>query len=110
MEELKSDSKTWAIIAHVLPLLGFALIGPLVVYLIKKDDDPFVRHHAAEALNFQISLTIYAIISGILVLLFIGIIMLLALAVFALVFTIIAAIRASNGELYSYPMTIRLVT
>ena len=110
MEELKSDSKIWAIAAHLLPLAGFALLGPLVVYLVKKDDDPFVRDHAAEALNFQISVTIYAVVSGVLVLLFIGIFMLIALVIFALVASILAAIKASNGELYRYPFTIRLVT
>lgn len=110
MEELKSDSKMWAIAAHLVPLFGFALLGPLVVYLVKKDDDPFVRNHAAEALNFQISLAIYAVISAVLVLLFIGILMLIALAIFAFVFAILAAIKASNGEFYKYPLTIRFVS
>lgn len=110
MEELKSDSKIWAIAAHLVPLAGVPLLGPLVVYLVKKDDDPFVRNHAAEALNFQISVTIYAFVSAILVLLFVGILMLIALGILVLVASILAAIKASNGELYRYPLTIRLVS
>ncbi|MBT8207167.1 MAG: DUF4870 domain-containing protein [Acidimicrobiia bacterium] len=110
MEELKSDSKIWAIAAHLVPLAGFALLGPLVVYLIKKDEDAFVRSHASEALNFQISVAIYAVISAILILLFVGILMLIGLAIFALVASILAAIQASNGERYRYPLTIRFVS
>ena len=85
--------------------------GPLdlLLYLIKKDESPYVRHHAAEALNFQLSVIIYAIVSMILILVLIGILLILAVAIGALVFTIIAAIAASNGEEYRYPLTIRFV-
>jgi uncharacterized Tic20 family protein len=107
---LQSDSKTWAILAHLVPLVGFAILGPLIVYLIKKDEDPFVRAHAAEALNFNISLAIYSIISFVLVLILIGFFMLIGIAIFAFIAAIVAAVKASNGELYRYPLTIRLVT
>ncbi len=107
---LQSDSKTWAILAHLIPLLGFSFIPPLIIYLIKKDEDAFVAHHAREALNFQITLIIYGIISGILVLVIIGIFLLIALAIGALVLAIIAAVAASNEQMYRYPAIIRLVT
>lgn len=106
---LASDSKTWAIIAHVGPLVGFGFIVPLVVYLIKKGEDPFVEHHGREALNFQITLLIGFVISAVLIIVIIGIFMLIAVGIAAVVFAIIAAVKASNGELYEYPLSIRLV-
>ena len=106
---MPGDDKTWAILSHVLTFVG-GFIAPLVIYLIKKDESPYVRHHAAEALNFQLSILIYAIVSMILILVLIGILLILAVAIGALVFTIIAAIAASNGEEYRYPLTIRFVT
>lgn len=105
---MPGDDKTWAILSHVLTFVG-GFIAPLVIYLIKKDESPYVRHHAAEALNFQLSIMIYAIVSIILVLVLIGILLILAVGIGALVFTIIAAIAASNGEEYRYPLTIRFV-
>ena len=105
---MPGDDKTWAILSHVLTFVG-GFIAPLVIYLIKKDESPYVRHHAAEALNFQLSLIIYAIISMILILVLIGLLLILAVGIVAIVFTIIAAIAASNGEEYRYPLTIRFV-
>ncbi|MEM9204363.1 MAG: DUF4870 domain-containing protein [Actinomycetota bacterium] len=103
-----SDDKTLALLAHILTLVvGF--LAPLVIFLMKKDESPYVRHHAAEALNFQISVMIYAFVSLILILVLIGILMIMALAITALVLTIIATVKASQGEYYRYPLTIRLV-
>jgi uncharacterized Tic20 family protein len=107
---LKPDSKTWAILAHLIPLVGLGFIAPLVIYLIKKDDDPFVAHHAREALNFQITVIIALIISAILILVFIGILLLIAVGIASLVFAILAAVAASNEQMYEYPISIRLVT
>jgi uncharacterized Tic20 family protein len=106
---LQPDSKTWAILAHVIPLVGLSFIAPLVVYLIKKDEDPYVAHHAKEALNFQITIIIAAIISLILIIVLIGILLLIAVAIGSLVYAIIAAVAASNGQMYRYPVNIRLV-
>ena len=102
------DDKTWAILSHVLTSVG-GFIAPLVIYLIKKDESPFVRHHAAEALNFQLSVLLYAIISLVLILVLVGLVLLFALGIGTLIFTIIAAVAASNGERYRYPLTIRFV-
>ena len=88
--------------------MGF--ICPLVIMLIKGNESPFVRRHAVESLNFQISLLIYLVVSAVLVLLVVGIFMLIALGIFALVVIIMATIAASNGQDYRYPLTIRLVS
>ncbi len=112
---LTSEEKTMAMASHLLTFLGYLIpfgniIGPLVVFLAKKDSSPFIRHHASEALNFQISLTIYLIVSAILIFIIIGIAMIAVLFIVDLICTIIGAIRASDGEGYRYPMTIRFIS
>ncbi|HEV7808878.1 MAG TPA: DUF4870 domain-containing protein [Solirubrobacteraceae bacterium] len=115
----RDDSRTWAVVAHLSALVGMviamAFVGPLVVYLVKKDDS-FVRRHAAEALNFTLSFLLYGIVLGIAM--FVGLIfvvgivllpVLLALGVTWFVFICIAAVKAGNGEEYRYPLTIRFV-
>jgi uncharacterized Tic20 family protein len=109
-----SEERNWALAAHIGSLVAawFAMgfLAPLIVLLVKGKESPFVRRHAVESLNFQISLLIYMVASGILVLLIIGIFMLIALGIFALVVIILATIAASNGQDYRYPLTIRLIT
>ncbi|HSE70059.1 MAG TPA: DUF4870 domain-containing protein [Nocardioidaceae bacterium] len=108
-----SEERTWALIAHVGTLVAawFAMgfLCPLVVMLVKGNESPFVRRHAVESLNFQISLLIYLVVSAILIFLVIGIFMLIALGIFALVVIILATVAASNGRDYRYPLTIRMV-
>ena len=77
--------------------------------LIKKEEFPFVDDQGKEAINFQISITIYMIISAILIVVVIGILLMIALGVFAIVMIIIATIKANGGEKYRYPLTIRLI-
>ncbi|MDP8960135.1 MAG: DUF4870 domain-containing protein [Actinomycetota bacterium] len=89
--------------------MALAFLGPLVVWLVKREDHPFVEMHAREALNFNLSVLLYFIVGVVLAFVLIGFLLLAALAVIWLVFTIIAAVRASNGEPYRYPLTIRLV-
>jgi uncharacterized protein len=109
-----SEERTWALMAHIGTLVAawFAMgfLAPLLVLLIKGKESAFVRRHAVESLNFQISLLIYLVASGILVLVVIGIFMLIALGIFALVVIILATLAASNGQDYRYPLTIRLVS
>ena len=95
--------------AHLIPFLGLELLGPLIIWLIKRDEDPFVELHSREALNFQISVLIYAIIVFILVFALVGLLLIPVLILYALVFAIVAAVMAANGEEYRYPLTIRLV-
>lgn len=105
----QGEDTVWAVLAH-LSIFAFALVGPLVIYLVKKDQSPFTRHHAAEALNFHITLAIAAVVSGILILVIVGIFMLLILAVAGPVLGIIAALAASRREAYRYPFTIRFIS
>lgn len=112
--DLSSEVRNWAMAAHLSAFLGawvaLALLGPLVVWLIKRDDHPFIRAHATEALNFNISVLIYLAIGVILAFVLIGIPLLVALGIAWLVLTIVAAVRAANGEDYRYPLTIRFVS
>ncbi len=103
------DEKTWALLAHVGTFaLGF--LAPLLVMLTKGNESGFVRRHAVESLNFQISLLIYLTASAVLILVLIGILLMIAVGVFAFVVVILATIKAANGEDYRYPLCIRLVT
>ena len=115
MYAISKDERLWGMLAHVLALSGYIgvplgnLLAPLVIWLVKKDQSQFVADQAKESLNFQISLTIYAIISGLSILVLIGIV-LLPLVLFAgAILTIVAAVKANNGEFYRYPLTIRLI-
>lgn len=102
------EDKVWAILSHV-SIFAFALLGPLVIYLIYKDRAPFTRHHAAEALNFHLTLAIATFVAIILSFLLIGIPILIALFIVGPVFAIIAAVKAGAGEPYRYPLTIHFV-
>ncbi|MCU0348419.1 MAG: DUF4870 domain-containing protein [Saprospiraceae bacterium] len=103
-----SDEKLMALLCHILPLAcGF--IAPLVIYLVKKDESPFVKRHAIESLNFQISVAIYAIAAAILIIVIIGIFLLIGIGILAFVLAIVATVKASEGKFYQYPFTIRLI-
>lgn len=99
------DEKTVAILAHVLTFFS-SILAPLIIYLVKKDDSQFVASHAKESLNFQITIALACILLCITV---IGILLLWVVGIFALVCVIIATIKASEGKLYKYPFTLRLV-
>lgn len=100
-------------LAHLSAFLGawiaLAFVGPLVVWLVKRDEDPYVAYHAKEALNFNLTFLIALVVSGILVLVLVGFVMLAIVGVLWIIFTIIAAVQANSGEYYRYPMTIRFV-
>ena len=114
-EEETKRINTWCMLCHLTSLAAYIgipfgnIIGPLIIWLIKKDEFPLVDEQGKESMNFQISLTIYAIISGILCFIIIGIPMLIALIIIHIVFVIKATIKANNGETYQYPLTIRLI-
>ncbi len=107
--EADSDSRAWAVAAHLLPWVGLGFLGPLIIWLIKREESPFVEEHAREALNFQISFLIYMIVSALLMLVVIGFFLFIGIAIFGFVVMIIAAIKAANGERYRYPLTIRFI-
>ena len=106
-----TEDVTLSVLVH-LSLFAFSLIGPLIVFLIVKDDPykPMTRHHSVEALNFHISLMIYGIVSAVLILVLVGFFMLIALFITAMVLAIIAAVAAGNRQPYRYPLTLRLIT
>jgi uncharacterized Tic20 family protein len=103
------EDTTWAVLSH-LSFFAFGLIAPLIVYLIKKDESPFTRHHAAEALNFHITLMIAAIVSFVLVFVVVGIFLLAIVFIGGAVLAIIAALAAGRREPYRYPLSIRFVS
>jgi len=113
--ETNRDARMWAMFCHLAALAGFILvgigviIGPLVVWLMKKEEFPFVDEQGKEALNFQISMFIYGIVAGLLCFVCIGFVLAPLVGITDLVFLIIAAIKANNGEHYRYPLTIRLI-
>lgn len=109
---VSSDSRNWATLSH---LSGFSVflgippaVGPLIMWLLRKDD-PFAGPHAKEALNFNISFIIYSVIAAISIIALVGVLALPAVLIGWFVLTIQAAMRASAGEYYEYPLTIRFV-
>jgi uncharacterized Tic20 family protein len=104
-----SDPKTMAVLAQVLGILtGF--VGPLIIFLINGDKDPYVKHHSSEALNFQITVTIAYLVSFVLMLVLVGFLLFFVVWVLAIVWGIQAAIAANRGEWYRYPINIRMVS
>jgi len=99
----------WSLFAH-LGGIFFGFIPALVIFLIYRDRDPFVRRHATQALNFQIIATIAYVISWTLLFIFIGALLLPLVGLAVLVFSIIAAIAANKGEDYTYPMVPQMVS
>ena len=100
-----SDEKNIALLSHILTFIA-PVLAPLIIYVIKKDESPFIAYHAKESLNFQITLMIVVIALAITV---IGVLLIFPVGIFALIVVIIATIRASEGRLYRYPMTIRFI-
>lgn len=103
-----SDERTLAILAHVL-LIFFGFLGPLIIFLITKPEQRYARHHAAEALNFSITLLLAIVACIVLVFVLIGIPLLLVVWIGGIVLPIMAAVAANRGEWYRYPLTIRMV-
>gem|GEM_PF-420481 len=103
------DEKTLGIVMHVLCLVGFPILGPLVIWLIKKDSSRYLDLQGRELLNFQISYFVYALISFVLCFVFIGIPLLVIVGVASIVLTIIGIVKAAEGSVYRFPLTIRLL-
>ncbi len=101
------DGITEAVLAHILGLLTGFLV-PLILYLVIKDK-PFAKDQAAEALNFQITVSLAYLVSAILMLIFIGALLAFLVLILDTVFCILAAVAASRGEAYRYPIAIRFV-
>ena len=112
-EELPDkDARTWAMICHLIAFSGYVvpfgnLLGPLIVWAIKKDEHPFINDQGKEAINFQLTMTIAVIISIILMFILIGFLLIAVVCVYSIIMIVIAAMKANDGELYRYPITIR---
>lgn len=122
-QQVSGDQQTWRVLAHASAFIQFlgvpSVVGPLIVWLLRRDD-PVVEPHARAALNFQLSLLIYFLLGGIVAVVafvtIIGIpiaalvvIFLLVLLFLELLFALLATLAASRGELYRYPMSLELV-
>ena len=113
--EISKEARNMAMFCHLLGLAGIVIpcvgniVGPLVLWQIKKDEYSFVDEQGKEAVNFQISMTIYAIISAALTFICVGFFLLAAVGIVDLVFLLIAAVKANNGQSYRYPLTIRFI-
>jgi uncharacterized Tic20 family protein len=103
-----ADEKLWATLTHVGGIV-FGFIAPLIAYLVLRDRGPFVRQHTATALNFQLTLLIGYAVSFVLTFVFIGVLTYFLVWIAGIVFAIIAAIAANNGQPYRYPIAIEFV-
>lgn len=108
------ESKNFGMLCHLTALAGYVIpfgniIGPLIVWIIKKEEDPFVDDQGKESLNFQITMTIIILICALSICIGIGVVLLPIVGILDLIFVIIASIKAANGERYRYPFALRLV-
>lgn len=113
-EDINKQERTFGMFCHLGAFAGYLfpfgnIIAPLILWLVKKEEMPFVEDQGKESLNFQISVTIYFLVSALLYIVAIGLVLMLALAVFDIVMVIIATVKASNGVKYRYPLTIRFI-
>lgn len=102
------DTRSMATWAHVVPIFT-GVIGATVMFVVARNKPAFVRHHAAESLNFQITVLIGVVVSALLMTFLIGLLTLVVVVVFAVVVQIVGALRASEGIWWSYPVSLRLV-
>ncbi len=107
------QERLWAMLAHLLSFvaayIALGFIAPLVVLLVFGPRSAYVRAHAVESLNFNLSWLVYAIAGVLLIILGVGILILIALGIAYVVLVIIASVRANNGEFFRYPLTIRFI-
>lgn len=114
-DAIPRDARNWAMACHLVALVGLLgngigfFVGPLVVWLIKREDHPFIREQGTEAVNFQLTMIGAMFISAILIFAVVGIVLLPLLVLVDVVFTVIAGIKAADGEHYRYPLSIRVI-
>jgi len=117
MEKIVTDAneKQWGMFTHLAALVGLIgipfgnVVGPLIIYMIKKDEFEFVAEQGKNVLNFQISWSIIFIISAILIIAVVGIFLLIGFGIAWLVFVIMGTIAANKGESYKYPLTYQFI-
>lgn len=109
-----NDERQWGMFAHLAALAGLVvplgnLIGPLVVWQMKKNEMPFVDDQGKESLNFQITVAIALFVCALLMAVLIGFLLLPLVGIAALVFTVVGGVKANAGERYRYPFALRLI-
>jgi len=114
-EEPAIWERNWAVFCHLggfagllVPAFG-QVLGPLVLWLLRRDQSAYVDHHGREAVNFQISMTLYAIVAAALIWVLIGFLLIFVVLGIQFVFMVVASVAASQGERYRYPLTLRLI-
>ena len=109
-----ANAKTMGMLCHILSLAGLVvpfgnLIGPLIIWQVKKAEHPIIDDQGKESVNFQILMTIAMVVSGLLICVFIGVILLPIVAIANVIMAILAGVKANNGEAYRYPFNFRLI-
>lgn len=114
-KDIDRKERIWGILCHLTALLGITglpfghILGPLIIWLLKKNEYQFVNEQGKESLNFQLSMTVYTLISALLIFIKIGLILIIVLATVNLILVIIASVKANSGETYRYPFAIRFI-
>jgi len=108
------NARMFAMLCHLSAFAGLVVpfgnvLGPLIVWMVKKEEIPEIDPHGKESVNFQISLSIYMFVAALLILLVVGIFLVIGLAIFWAIVVIIASMRANEGGFYKYPLTIRFI-
>ena len=108
------EERTWGMFSHLVVFLGFiipfaSIIGPLVIWMIKRDEMPFVEDQGKESLNFQITMMLATIVSALLMFVLIGFVLIVVVLVFQVIVVIIASIKANEGVYYRYPLSFRFI-
>ncbi len=106
-QPIRTEDAVLGVVSHLSWVVGLPVLVPLVIYLVKQGD-PSVRSHAAEALNFHLTCTVYFAVSAVLLLVLVGFVLLPLVGVFFLVCTVLAAVAAGQGRTYRYPLTLHL--
>jgi hypothetical protein len=109
-----TDERNWAMFCHLAAFSGLIIpfgniIGPLILWSMKKEQSPLVDREGKKALNFQISMTIYLFISAILIIVAVGFFLLIALGLLNLIFVVMAIVKTLNGEDYQYPLSLKII-
>ncbi|MDQ2177463.1 DUF4870 domain-containing protein [Marinifilum sp. D714] len=108
-----SDERNWAMFCHLAAFAGFIplgnIIGPVILWSMKKDYSELVNREGKKSINFQISMSIYLFISAFLLIIGIGFILLMALGLLNIIFVVMAIVKTLNGEDYKYPLSIEFI-
>ena len=110
-----STQRNWSVFCHLsalVALLGVPfgnVLGPLIIWLIKRNEMPLLDAEGKKALNFQISMTMYTLIAGLLCFVIVGFLFFIPLVIANIVLVIVAAVKTSNSQPTSYPLTIHFI-